>query len=176
MKDKEVFPMFRRIALLFCILVLTAQPALAAKARGIASDADSDFHAAHLALHTGGEDCSATGNYIKTYRDQARKKLVGHLEIADTVRLLAVENGMAQIEVLVSDSTGPDSYEGMTGWLNADYIDCPCSDSAYFSGDASAVTQPVSGSAFPSDWYFSSGAGAWGTQLHIEPDGTFTGY
>ena len=115
MKDKEVFPMFRRIALLFCILVLTAQPALAAKARGIASDADSDFHAAHLALHTGGEDCSATGNYIKTYRDQARKKLVGHLEIADTIRLLAVENGMAQIEVLVSDSTSPDSYEGMTG-------------------------------------------------------------
>ena len=30
------------------------------------------------------------------------------------------------VKVTYSDKTSPDSHKGMTGWLNADYVDCYC--------------------------------------------------
>ena len=39
------------LCLTLCLLLLPASGALAAKARSIVTDADSDFHAAHLLLH-----------------------------------------------------------------------------------------------------------------------------
>lgn len=123
----------KRLILLAVVLafVLIPQSVWAEKARSISSDADSAYHAEHLQKHLGETSCHATGNYIKT-RSEANK-VIGHLEQADAFTLLNVKNGRAQIEVLDSAQTSPDSWVGMTGWVNSDYIDCNCSVEAYYS-------------------------------------------
>ena len=35
------------------------------------------------------------------------------------------------VKVTYSDKTSPDSHKGMTGWLNADYVDCYCDAGEY---------------------------------------------
>ena len=118
------------------LLFLPASGALAAKARSIETDADSAFHVTHLSLHLNTTECHATGNYIKVRTQPNRNKVVGHLEQADSFLLLAIEDNWAKIEVTVSDKASPNSWVGMTGWINADYIDCDCSTSAYHQGIA----------------------------------------
>lgn len=39
------------------------------------------------------------------------------------------------VKVTYSDKTSPDSYKGMTGWLNADYVDCYC-DADEYAGES----------------------------------------
>lgn len=117
--------------ILFILLLISCESAFAAKARSISSDADSAYHADHLQRHLGETDCHATGNYIKTRSKANGNKVIGHLEQADEFILLDVKNNWAQIEVVYSDKTSPDSWEGMTGWVNSDYIDCDCTHIEY---------------------------------------------
>ena len=113
------------------VLALSCESALAAKARSISSDADSVYHAEHLKKHLSETYCFATGNYIKTRSKANGNKVVGHLEQADKFILLDISDGWAQIEVTYSDKTSPDSWDGMTGWVDSDYIDCNCNSDAY---------------------------------------------
>lgn len=39
------------------------------------------------------------------------------------------------VKVTYSDKTSPDSHKGMTGWLNADYVDCYC-DADEYAGES----------------------------------------
>lgn len=167
--------MKRMIGLLLTVcLFFSAESALAAKARSIESDADSIHHSSHMHLHVGNTGCHATGNYIKTRTKANGNKVIGHLEQADEFILLEMTTGWARIEVTYSDRTSPDSWVGMTGWVNADYIDCDCAPSDYANTmDKSTGVYPA---FLPSAWTFSSGAGAWSTELHINPDGSFYGY
>ena len=41
------------------------------------------------------------------------------------------------VKVTYSDKTSPDSHKGMTGWLNADYVDCYC-DAGEYAGEGEA--------------------------------------
>ena len=41
------------------------------------------------------------------------------------------------VKVTYSDKTSPDSHKGMTGWLNADYVDCYC-DADEYAGEGEA--------------------------------------
>ena len=41
------------------------------------------------------------------------------------------------VKVTYSDKTSPDSHKGMTGWLNADYVDCYC-DAGEYAGEGKA--------------------------------------
>ena len=41
------------------------------------------------------------------------------------------------VKVTYSDKTSPDSHKGMTGWLNADYVDCYC-DASEYAGEGEA--------------------------------------
>lgn len=127
------------------LLMMAAQTALAAKARGIATDADSTWHAEHLSAHLNAGDCRATGNYIKVHADGEWSKIVGHLEQADAFRLIEVRNGYALIQVTAADATSPDSRAGMTGWVDADYIDCTCDAQAYRSAAISAAPAQTAG-------------------------------
>ena len=124
--------MKRLFALLFMFIIASTSTALAAKARSISNDADSSFHAKHLALHIGESSCHATGNYIKTRSQSNRDKVIGHLEQADVFELLEVRKGYALVQVTFSHKTSPDSWDGMTGWVDSDYIDCACSSSEYY--------------------------------------------
>ncbi|MGN0757899.1 MAG: hypothetical protein ACI4MU_01760 [Candidatus Ventricola sp.] len=117
-----------------CLLLLSVSGALAEKARAIETDADSAYHAVHLLLHLNTTECHATGNYIKNRTQPNGSVVAGHLEQADSFSLLAIENGWAKIEVIASDKTSPDSWAGMTGWVNADYVDCECSEADYYDG------------------------------------------
>ena len=65
------------------------------------------------------------------------KKVVGHLEQADQFQLLDIQKGWVKIKVTYSDKTSPDSHKGMTGWLNADYVDCYC-DAGEYAGEGEA--------------------------------------
>ena len=163
--------------ILFVFWLLTCESAFAAKARSIASVADSAYHAEHLRNHLGETTCHGTGNYIKTRNKANGNKVIGHLEQADEFILLDVKNGWAQIEVVYSDKTSPDSWEGMTGWVNSDYIDCNCTPELYFSNStlSSTLSHPFP-VGMPDRWSHLSGAGAWSTELTINQDGSFYGY
>lgn len=136
------------LCLTLCLLLLPASGALAAKARSIVTDADSDFHAAHLLLHLNTTQCHATGNYIKTRSKPGGSTVVGHLEQADSLLLLAIEDNWAKIEVTASAQTSPDSFVGMTGWINTDYLDCDCSEAEYWGNSSSSYSTPVIASRY----------------------------
>lgn len=119
--------------LLTVFLFFFVESAFAAKARSITSEADSTHHSKHLQLHIGNINCHATGNYIKTRIKADSNKVIGHLEQADEFVLLEMQEGWARIEVTFADKSSPDSWIGMTGWVNADYIDCDCSWSDYLN-------------------------------------------
>ena len=124
---------------------LYSSEALAAKARSITTDADSAYHSNHLELHIGQTDCFCTGNYVKVRTQQNGNKVVGHLEQADHFNLADVRDGWALIQVTASAGTSPDSYIGMTGWIDANYIDCLCSNEEYLSNNVN------SGDVLPND-------------------------
>lgn len=168
----------RIISLILSILLLsTCNSAFAAKARSISTDADSLYHAEHLKRHLGETECFATGNYIKTRSKASESKVIGHLEQADEFILLDVKNGWAQIEVTDSDKNSPDSWKGMTGWVNSDYVDCDCSSDSYHSSvlSASTLSYPFP-EGMPDGWSHSSGVGAWSIELRINQNGSFYGY
>ena len=127
--------MKRFIALGALALCLISGTAMADKARNIASDADSQYHAAHLENHLDTTDVYCTGNYVKVRNKINGKKVVGHLEQADQFQLLDIQKGWVKIKVTYSDKTSPDSHKGMTGWLNADYVDCYC-DADEYAGES----------------------------------------
>lgn len=129
--------MKRFIALGALALCLLSGTAMADKARNIASDADSQYHAAHLENHLDTTDVYCTGNYVKVRNKINGKKVVGHLEQADQFQLLDIQKGWVKIKVTYSDKTSPDSHKGMTGWLNADYVDCYC-DASEYAGEGEA--------------------------------------
>ena len=136
--------MKRIFALLFILIAVNTSTALAAKARSISSDIDSKFHANHLSLHIEEESCHATGNYIKIRSQLNKDKIIGHLEQADAFQLLDVQNGYALIEVTVSHKSSPDSWNGMTGWVDSDYIDCRCSSNEYINPSNAAPNTAMS--------------------------------
>ena len=164
-------------AIVFVLLLLSSCPAFAEKARSIDSDAASAYHAQHLALHVGSAVCTCTGNYVKIRAKISGDEVVGHLEQADSFELMDVKDGLALIYILDSAQTSPDSRAQMSGWVNADYIDCPCNPSEYEDADN---INPLSGSVFPSgtpkEWSLLSGASAWSTELYLQSDGSFSGY
>lgn len=164
------------LILLFSILLIY-ETSIAAKARSISTDNDSIYHSAHLKSHLGESTCYATGNHIKVRSQADRNKLVGHLEQADEFILLEIDNNRAKIEILHSAKSSPDSWTGMIGWVNSDYIECTCSTEAYVS---SSFSDTVLSSPFPygmpDGWSHSSGVGAWSTELRIKQDGSFFGY
>lgn len=127
----EVVEMKRIMVLLVAFIVMHASTALAAKARSIENDLDSQFHAGHLMRHLGETSCRATGNYLKTRSQSNEKEIIGHLEQADVFRLMDVKDGYALVSVIASHATSPDSWEGMSGWVNSDYIDCTCPTESY---------------------------------------------
>ncbi len=129
--------MKRWMVLLTLALCLAGGTAAAEKARDIASDADSRYHAAHLENHLDTTDVYRTGNYVKVRNKINGKKVVGHLEQADQFQLLDIQKGWVKIKVTYSDKTSPDSHKGMTGWLNADYVDCYC-DAGEYAGEGEA--------------------------------------
>lgn len=166
------------LTILFMILCVSA---LAAKARSISSEADSAYHEEHLKRHIGESSCFATGNYIKAYNTAGGSKVTGHLEQADKFILLDIKNGQVQIEVILSDKTSPDSWIGMSGWVNADYVDCGCDSAKYFttsypnSISTSTLSFPFP-EGMPDGWSHSSGVGAWSTEMRINQTGSFYGY
>lgn len=151
---------FRILCLTLCLLLLPATGALATKARSIETDADSAFHTAHLLLHLNTTQCHATGNYIKTRSKPGGSTVVGHLEQADSLLLLAVEDNWAKIEVTASAQTSPDSFVGMTGWINADYLDCDCSTADYYSSS--------DGYSAILDWFYHAIAEKWDAQIIVD--------
>ena len=126
----------KKILLVFmwlCSFFLCMQVASADKARSITTSAQSAYHEQHLLQHLDASDCFATGNYIKIRSDEDRDDVIGHLEQADLFQLLKVQAGYALIQITDAHETSPDSYQGLTGWVDADYIDCTCSEQAYRS-------------------------------------------
>ena len=122
-------------------LCLIGGTAAAEKARNIASDADSQYHAAHLESHLDTTDVQCIVNNLRV-RDQINgQNVLGHLEQADRFKITEITDGWAKIEVEKAAKTSPDSWAGLSGWVSADYIDCYCSTSQY---NADTVNTPNS--------------------------------
>lgn len=131
--------------LLFIALVTTTGTALGEKARNILGEQDAAYHAEHLAQHIGEDECFVTGNYIKAYKTKNKEQIAGHVEQADQLILLDVQGRQAKIQVLRADQSSPDSYDGLTGWVNADYVDCLCSSVQYSQPAEPAPDLPPAG-------------------------------
>ena len=109
--------MKRFIALGALALCLISGTAMADKARNIASDADSQYHAAHLENHLDTTDVYCTVNNLRVRNQINGQKVLGHLEQADTFKIIEIEDGWAKIEVEKSAKTSPDSWTGLNGWV-----------------------------------------------------------
>ncbi len=134
--------MKRRIlfAALALAMALFASQATAAKARFLSSDGDGAHHDRHLSMHVGEQVCRSSANYLKVRR-RAGGSVVGHVEQADLLTLLGMEDGWARIRVDYSAETSPDSWPGLTGYVDADYLECGCGERAYYGG----YTEGISG-------------------------------
>lgn len=127
------------ITMLLFLLLLTAS-ANAARARYLANDGDTAFHSRHLSMHTGDETCRASGNYLKVRRTASgNSTIIGHVEQADLLRLLSVEGNWARISVLYSAETSPDSWPGLSGYVDASYLECGCGERAYYGGYTDSI-------------------------------------
>ena len=127
MKRKILIP-----ALAACLL---AASAAAERARYLSRDGDAGYHSRHLLMHEGDESCRASGNYLKVrQRASGGASVAGHAEQADLLQLLEVDGNWAKIRVLYSADTSPDSWPGLTGWVDASYLECGCSERAYYGG------------------------------------------
>lgn len=113
--------------------MLLCATAKADKANFVVTSADSVYHAEHLKRHIGEEDCICTGTYVKIRLSAgADAKVVGHLEQADRFLMMDVEGKYAQIQIVEANSSSPDSYNGLEGWVNSDYIQCACDEQTYY--------------------------------------------
>lgn len=117
--------------LLVLFTFLFAFPAYADKARNIQTDGDSLYHASHMAQHYGSRECHCIANYVKIRTDAGSNRVLGHLEQADRFTLLDIADHWAYITVDESAETSPDSWAGLSGWVNCDYLDCWCSEEEY---------------------------------------------
>ena len=122
------FPAF--IALLLAVL-LTVTAGFAAQARFFREDQDQSYHSGHLALHLGSNNCKASGNSLKVRTEPGGKSVQGHLGVADIFTLEEISGHWAKISVVYPAADSSDSYAGLTGWVDADYIECPCSENEY---------------------------------------------
>ncbi len=114
----------------FLVFALTSC-AYADKARSIKTEQDSIYHAQHLELHVMTARCACMGNYVKVKTGDKEARVVGHLEQADVFELVQIENKKAYIRVVQAAATSPDSWNGMEGWVNTDYIECTCTGEEY---------------------------------------------
>ena len=127
----------KRLLGLFLVMTALFAAASADKARYVSTKEDSAYHNQHLCSHIGGDELCASGNYVKVrVSPSSGAKVAGHVEQADRVILLQMQNSWAEIEVTSADSTSRDSWNGLTGWVDADYLQCGCSSEAYY-GEAS---------------------------------------
>lgn len=157
---------------LVCLLVLVcALPAQAVKARGILTDSDSVYHANHLQQHLGTTSCICTGDYVSMRSSSSGSTVVGHLEQADRFTLLQLDGAAGARACHGLRLHQPDSSNGLTGWINADYVDCTCT-AAQYAGSGASGAQPFNG--VPAEWVYASGAGAGSTTLTLKSDGSFT--
>ncbi len=130
-------------AVLMAVLMLCSA-ASADRARYLSSDGNTSFHSQHLMLHIGMEDCRVCANYLKVRSSASSSgQIIGHVEQADLVQLLAVNGDWAQICVLYRAPTSPDSYIGLLGWVNASYLECGCSERTYYAGGRDPITGGV---------------------------------
>lgn len=126
----------RVLTLLTLALLLLPVLAMADKARFLIRDGRRTYHAEHLMQHVGSTACRVSGNYITVRAGKGSGTTLGHVEQADSFRLEEVSGTWARITVTYSASTSPKSWVGLSGWVNADYVECPCSSSEYYYGPA----------------------------------------
>ncbi|MBP3655797.1 MAG: hypothetical protein J6K32_03790 [Clostridia bacterium] len=136
--------MKKLLALLLAVLLFCPAGAFAAKARYIVTDEESARHAEHLSLHAYADDCRATGNYIRVRSAGNLSEVIGHLEQADRFTLLGLHAGYALIQITSAHPTSPDSWDGLTGCVDPDYIDCTCTDEAYYGWDSAPLDDDLS--------------------------------
>ncbi len=120
--------------LIVCAVLILTVTASADPARFYNSDRNQAYHSEHLQEHLGSQSCKVSGNYIKIRTTAGGNKVVGHLEQADVFSLDELDGHWARITVLFSAKTSPDSRVGLTGWVDADYVECPCSRDEYYYG------------------------------------------
>lgn len=108
-------------------------------ARFLKDDGNTVYHAAHLTLHIGSKNCKVSADSVEVRDQIGSGTLLGHLEQADTFTLDEINGNWAKITVTRPAKTSRDSYEGMSGWVDADYMECPCSLDEYSSGRAHTV-------------------------------------
>ena len=118
------------------VLMLLASAAFADPARFLKNDRNSAYHAGHLLEHIGSGNCKVSGNYIKVRPSPGSNSVLGHVEQSDAFTLDAVDGNWAQITVVYAAKGSPDSRVGLSGWVNADYVECPCSRDEYYDGPA----------------------------------------
>lgn len=135
--------MKRVLGILLLVVLLGMSSAQADRARFLRNDGNSSYHAQHLQMHIGSQGCRISANYLKVRRSAGSSSVIGHVEQADLVRLLSVEGNWAYIQVEYSASTSPDSWGGLQGYVDADYLECPCDERTYYSGGIYSGAQAV---------------------------------
>ncbi len=123
-------------ALLAFVILFACSVSIADQARFLKDDKNKTYHAKHLLLHLGSQNCKVSGNYIKVRKAAGSNDVLGHLEQSDAFTLDDMNGSWAHITVVFSAKTSPDSYIGLSGWIDSNYLECPCSYDEYYYGPA----------------------------------------
>lgn len=121
------------------ILLVVGSLAFSDPARFLDEDKNQSYHYKHLLLHVGSQNCKVSGDFIKIREAVGSNKVLGHLEQSDTFTLNSMNGSWASITVTYSAKSSPDSYIGLTGWVDSDYVECPCSYNEYYYGPVHTV-------------------------------------
>lgn len=131
--------MRKTIAILITFAILfTFYGSFADQARFLKDDGNKTYHSEHLLLHVGSQNCKVSGNYIKVRNNVGSNDVLGHLEQSDIFTLDYMNGSWVHITVVVSAKTSSDSYIGLSGWVDGNYVECPCSYNEYYYGPAHA--------------------------------------
>ncbi len=110
-------------------------------------------------------------------RETPGGEIIGHISPADVLARYETKGKWTRISVVQAKSGYEDCLAGLSGWVSTEYLEVKTMsnservDEKRVSLTADSVFKAISGIEF----CFSSGAGAWQTELYISQDGAFYG-
>lgn len=104
-------------------------------ARFLRDDSNISYHNSHLSHHVGSKNCKISTSSISIQDMIGSDYDCGYLVPGDTFTVDEISGYHVKITVTRPAENGYASV-GLTGWMDANYLECPCSKEEYYNGPA----------------------------------------
>ena len=104
-------------------------------ARFLKDDSNISYHTSHVQQHIGSRNCKISTDSIGLDDPLVPDYTIGYLVPGDEFTVVAFEGRMVKITVTHPAENGY-AEEGLSGWFDVNYLECPCSKDEYYNGPA----------------------------------------